>query len=40
MARDFRFEVTGVWLLRARVETADGRWVEVEREVEVVAGAG
>lgn len=36
---DFRFEVTGVWLLRARVETPDGRWVEVEREVEVVAGA-
>ncbi len=38
VAPEFRFEVSGDWVLRARVETADRRWVEVERAVTVVAG--
>lgn len=33
----FRFEVAGGWVLRARVETTDGRWVEVEEPVTVEA---
>lgn len=36
VAPAFRFEVAGDWVLRARVETPDGRWVEVERPVTVV----
>lgn len=35
VAPAFRFEVAGDWVLRARVETPDGRWVEVERPVTV-----
>jgi hypothetical protein len=35
---EFRFEVSGDWVLRARVETPDRRWVEVERAVTVEAG--
>lgn len=31
----FRFEVTGDWVLVARVELPDGRWQEVERKVTV-----
>lgn len=38
VAPEFRFEVAGEWVLRARVETADRRWVEVERAVTVEAG--
>ncbi len=38
LAPEFRFEVAGDWLLRARVETTDRRWVEVERAVTVEAG--
>lgn len=38
LAPEFRFEVSGAWVLRARVETADRRWVEVERPVRVEAG--
>lgn len=34
---EFRFEVSGEWTLRARVETTDGRWVEVEEPVTVEA---
>lgn len=30
-----RFEVAGPWLLRVRVETRDGRWVELDRPLEV-----
>lgn len=37
VAPAFRFEVAGDWVLRARVETPDGRWVEVERPVQVAA---
>jgi hypothetical protein len=40
VASGVRFEVAGDWLLRARVETTDGRWVEVERPLRVeVPGA-
>lgn len=35
LAEDFRFEVAGTWVLRARVESPDGRWVEVERPVDL-----
>jgi len=35
VAPAFRFEVSGDWVLRARVETPDRRWVEVERTVTV-----
>jgi hypothetical protein len=35
---EFRFEVAGSWVLRARVETADRRWVEVEHPLTVEAG--
>lgn len=38
VAPGFRFEVAGDWVLRARVETPDRRWVEVERAVTVDAG--
>jgi hypothetical protein len=38
VAPAFRFEVSGDWVLRARVETADRRWAEVERAVTVEAG--
>lgn len=38
LAPEFRFEVSGDWVLRARVETTDRRWVEVERAVTVEAG--
>ena len=34
----FPFEVAGDWVLRARVETLEGRWVEVERALRVEAG--
>lgn len=37
VAPAFRFEVAGDWVLRARVDTPDGRWVEVEHAVRVVA---
>ncbi|HKJ01356.1 MAG TPA: hypothetical protein VJ997_02845 [Longimicrobiales bacterium] len=37
-APGFRFEVAGPWILRARVETPEGRWTEEEYPVEVVAG--
>ena len=33
----FTFEVTGEWVLSVRVETTDGRWVEVEHPVTVSA---
>jgi hypothetical protein len=36
-ADDFGFEVTGEWVLSVRVETTDGRWVEVEHPVTVTA---
>ena len=36
-AADFSFEVTGEWMLSVRVETTDGRWVEVEHPVTVTA---
>jgi hypothetical protein len=39
-AEGFRFEVAGHWTLTVRVETRDGRWVEIDRPVEVVAGDG
>ena len=32
---DFSFDVAGRWVLSARVETPDGRWVEVDHPVEV-----
>lgn len=35
LTEDFRFEVAGDWVLRIRVESPDGRWVEVERDIEV-----
>lgn len=38
VAPAFRFEVSGEWILRARVETAEGRRVELERRVSVGAG--
>jgi len=38
LAPEFRFEVSGAWVLRARVQTTDQRWVEVERAVTVEAG--
>ncbi|MDP2959411.1 MAG: hypothetical protein Q8N53_23535 [Longimicrobiales bacterium] len=38
VAPAFRFEVSGEWILRARVETAEGRWVQMERRVSVGAG--
>lgn len=38
LAPAFRFEVAGPWILRARVETSDGRWTEEEHAVDVVAG--
>jgi hypothetical protein len=38
LASDFRFEVAGDWIIRARVETPEGRWTEEEHAVEVVAG--
>ena len=38
VAPAFRLEVAGNWVLRARVETADRRWVEVERAMTVEAG--
>ncbi|MHB1192296.1 MAG: hypothetical protein ACYC6F_04540 [Longimicrobiales bacterium] len=38
VAPAFRFEVAGAWVLRARVETTDRRWMEVERPVTVEAG--
>lgn len=38
LAPAFRFEVTGQWILRARVETPEGSWTEEEHAVEVVAG--
>lgn len=38
VAPSFRFEVAGDWVLRARIETLEGRWVEVERAVRVEAG--
>lgn len=34
---EFRFEAAGSWVLRARVETTDRRWVEVERTVTLEA---
>ena len=40
VAPEFRFEVSGDWVLRARVETTDRRWVEVERAVTVEAEGG
>ena len=36
-AADFSFEVTGEWVLSVRVETTDGRWVEVDHPVTVTA---
>jgi hypothetical protein len=38
VAPKFRFEVAGDWVLRARIETPDRRWVEVERTVKVGTG--
>lgn len=38
LSPEFRFEVAGNWVLRARVETTDRRWMEVERPVTVEAG--
>jgi hypothetical protein len=32
---DFVFQVAGKWTLRARVETNDGRWAEVDHRVRV-----
>jgi hypothetical protein len=40
VAEDVRFEVAGAWTLRARVRTADGRTVEVDNPVTVVAPGG
>ena len=37
LAADFRFEVAGSWVVRARVESADGSWTEEEYPLEVVA---
>jgi hypothetical protein len=37
LAPAFRFEVAGEWVLRARVETPEGRWTEEEHHVEVMA---
>ena len=34
---DFTFEVTGDWVLSVRVETTDGRWVEVDHPITVSA---
>lgn len=39
LADAFPFEVTGAWLLTARVELPDGRWQEVDRHVTVGGGA-
>jgi hypothetical protein len=36
-AADFGFEVAGEWLLKIRVETTDGRWVEVDHALTVTA---
>jgi hypothetical protein len=33
----FTFEVTGEWVLSVRVETTDGRWVEVDHPITVSA---
>ena len=38
VAPSFRFAVAGDWVLRARIETLERRWVEVERAVKVEAG--
>jgi len=38
-AEGFRFEVAGDWILTVRVETRDGRWVEVDHPVEVTTPA-
>lgn len=38
VAPSFRFEVAGDWVVRARVETLERRWLEVERAVKVEAG--
>ncbi len=38
LSPEFRFEVAGSWVLRARVETTDRRWMETERPVTVEAG--
>lgn len=40
VAPAFRFEVAGDWVLRARVDTPDGRWVEVAHPVRVEAPEG
>lgn len=41
LAEDFRFEVSGDWTLTVRVETRDGRWVEVDHPIPVTAeGSG
>lgn len=34
-ADDVRFEVAGPWLLTVRVETRDGRWMELDRRLDV-----
>ncbi len=39
LAPAFRFEAGGDWVVRVRVETIQGRWVEVERALRVDVGS-